>query len=188
MYARTVDEAQSRLVELRQEEWGALGLSALALAVSLAATRLYPPLVLPLFAGGLVVGMRGIRALWCRWDLVDRLAGERDAYRIPEVFAYAVRETRMDRRRSLAARARGWLEQPGLACESRVSAVADELEALACELEDGELEVDPASAVACMRMLSDFMASPLLNPALPSDGLESRFSKIRAGFRPRRSG
>src|SRR4249919_1540112 len=111
MYARTVDEAQSRLVELRQEEWGALGLSALALAVSLAATRLYPPLVLPLFAGGLVVGMRGIRALWCRWDLVARL-----------------------------------------------------------------------------RMLSDFTASPLLNPALPSDGLESRVSKIRAGFRPRRSG
>ena len=92
MYARAVDEASSRLRELRQEECGDLGLAALSLGLALAATQVRPVFAMPLFLGGVVVGARGVRALWRRWDLVERLAGERDAYVIPEVLACAARE------------------------------------------------------------------------------------------------
>jgi hypothetical protein len=142
-----------------------------------------PPLALPLFIGGLVVGALGARAMWRRWDLLDRLAGERDAHVIAEVLAFASREATMDRRQSFAALIRARLREATLAMDARVLAVADELVALASDLEDGDLALDPASAVACMRLLSDFPASPLLNPALPTEDLRSRVRQIRSGFR-----
>jgi hypothetical protein len=140
----------------------------------------------PLFLGGLAVAALGIRALWRRWDLVERLAGERDAYVIPEVKTYASREATMERRHNFAALIRNQLPQPVLPVRVRIAAVAEELEALACELDDAALELDPASAVACMRLLSDVAESPLLNPALPPEELRSRVRQIRYGFNPRR--
>ena len=103
MYARAIEEASSRLRELRQEEWQDLGLGALSIALALAATQVRPALAMPLFLGGVVVAVRGMRALWRRWDLVERLAGERDAYVIPEVLAYAAREATVDRRHAYAS-------------------------------------------------------------------------------------
>ena len=123
-----------------------------------------------------------MRALWRRWDLVERLAGEREAYVIPEVLAFAGREATLERRHTYAAQIRGELEQTGLAHWDRVMRAAEELEALACELEDDERALDPACAVACMRLLSDPSASPLLNPALPPELLRSRVRQIRSGF------
>jgi hypothetical protein len=41
-----------------------------------------------------------VRAVWRRWDLVDRLTGERDAYVISEVLAYASREATMETEQS----------------------------------------------------------------------------------------
>jgi hypothetical protein len=65
-------------------------------------------------------------------------------------------------------------------------AAAEELEALASELEDETLVLDPASAVACVRLLSDVAGSPLLDPALPAEVLRWRVSQIKSGFSPRR--
>jgi hypothetical protein len=62
--------------------------------------------------------------------------------------------------------------------------VADELDALAAELEDDGLALDPVAAVACVRLLSDLPASPLLNPAAPVSDLRSRIRQIRSGFAP----
>ena len=182
MYARAVDEASSHLRELRQEEWQDLGLAALSIGLALAATEVRPDFAMPLFLGGVVVGAHGLRALWRRRDLVERLAGERDAYVIPEVLACAAREATLDRRHTCAVLIRAELQQTGLAYEDRVMLAAEELEALACELEDEELVLDPACAVACMRLLSDVSASPLLNPALPPELLRSRVRQIRSGF------
>ena len=109
MYARAIDEAETRLLELRHEERYQLGLSALALAASLAMTTIYAPVVLPLFVAGLAVGMLGMRTFWQRWDIVDRLADERDAYVIPEVLSYAERDVCMERRSNSAALVRSWL-------------------------------------------------------------------------------
>ena len=183
VYARAVDDAASDLRSLRCEKWGDLGLAGLALALAVAATAVYPALALPLFVGGLVVGSRGLRALWRRWDAVERLAGERDAYVISDVLAYAMRETTMDRRRTFAALIRSRLRKP---LDPRVEVVAEELDLLAYELENAELWLHPASAVACLRLLSDVTSSPLLNSALPAQDLPSRVNHIRSGFRPRR--
>lgn len=183
MYARAVDDAALRLRELRHEEWAEFGLGALALALAVASAEFRPQFALPLFVGGFAVWALGMRALWRRWDLVDRLAGERDAYGISEVLDYASRETTMERRRSFAALIRGPLRQPGVGFEASVAAARQELEALATELEDDELALDPECAVACMRLLSDLDGSPLLNAALPPDELRSRVHQIRSGFR-----
>jgi hypothetical protein len=186
MYARAVDDAAARLRALRHEERGDLGLAVLALALACAATQVRPALVVPLFLGGLAVAALGIRALWRRWDLVERLAGERDAYVIPEVMTYASREATMERRHNFAALIRNQLPQPELPVVERIAAAAGELAALASELDDADLDLEPASAVACMRLLSDVAKSPLLNPALPPEELRSRVCQIRSGFNPRR--
>jgi hypothetical protein len=185
MYARAVDQADARLRELRHDERAELGLAAVALAASIVATEVLPALAAPLFLGGLAIGMLGARAMWRRWDLLERLSGERDAYVISEVLAFASREATMERRHSFAALIRGRLRDARLAADTRVLGVADELDALASELEDGDLALDPASAVACLRLLSDFPQSPLLNQALPSEDLRSRIRQIRSGFMPR---
>jgi hypothetical protein len=187
VYARAVDQADARLRELRQEERGELGLAASALTAGVVATEVLPVLAAPLFIGGLVVGMLGVRALWRRWDLLERLSGERDAHVISEVRAFASRETTMERRLSFAARVRGCLRAVSHANDARLLAVADELDALASELEDGDLALEPASAVDCMRLLSDIGQSPLLNRAVPPEDLRSRIRQIRSGFTPRSS-
>lgn len=183
MYARAVEQADTRLRELRQQERGELALAATALMASVVATEVLPALAAPLFIGGLLVGMLGARALWRRWDLLERLSGERDAHVISEVRAFASREATMERRHSFAARIRGWLRAATHANDARLLAVADELEALASELEDDDLTLEPASAVACFRLLSDIGQSPLLNPALPPGDLRSRVRQIRSGFK-----
>jgi hypothetical protein len=183
MYARAVDDAAARLRDLRREEWEDLGLGALALGLAVAATQVLPSLAVPLFLGGLAVGARGVRALWHRWTLVERLACDRDAYVISEVRVYAGREATRERRNTLAVLIRHRLEQPGPVFEARISAAAEDLEALVSELDDPELELDPVCAVACARLVSDLEESPLLNPALPPEDLRSHVRQIRAGFR-----
>lgn len=187
MYARAVDEAGTRLRELRHEEWYDLALSGVALGLAVGATEFAPSLALPLLVGGLTFGGLGIRALWRHWDLVDRLADEPDAYFIAEVRAHASRETTMERRRRYAALIRHHLEPT---CTSRPGCLddaADELAALADELEDETLELSPACAVACSRLTSEPMESPLLNPALPQDGVRSMAHRIRSGFTRRQT-
>jgi hypothetical protein len=183
MHARAVDEAASRLRELRQEERGDFGLASLAFALSLVATQVHPELAVPLFLGGLAVGALGVRAAWQRWEIVDRLAGERDAYVISEIRDRAAHEATMERRRLLAADVRAWLREP---VADSVRVAAGELEALAAELDDNRLTLDPACAVACVRLVSDPALSPLLNSGRGPEELCSRITRIRCGFEPRR--
>jgi hypothetical protein len=116
MYARAVDEASARLVELRRDQWGGFGLAATALGLALVASQLQPAFALPLFLGGVVVGALGMRALWRRWELLERLAAEPDACVISEVLVYACRETTMQRRHNFAARLRRLLAEPRTEC------------------------------------------------------------------------
>jgi len=179
MYARTVDESAMRLRELRHDERSALGLGALALALSLVATSLRPELAVPLFIGGIAVGALGLRAVWHRWDIVDSLVGEQDAYVIPEIRARAEHETTMERRRVLAAILRSWLTEP---VSDRIREATEELEALAAELEDDRLVLEPVCAVAGKRLLNDPERSSLLNPAFRTEDLRSDILRIRSGI------
>jgi hypothetical protein len=185
MDALTIDDAGEQLRELRHEEWEDLGLAALALGLAVLAAHARPSLALPLFLGGIGVGVLGLRALWRRWDLVERLSGERDAYVIPDVLAHASREATLERRQISASVIRSTLAAPGPGLEARIALVAEELGALATDLDDPELALDPGCAVACMRLLSDVEGSPLLNRALPPEELRSHVCQIRSGFRSR---
>jgi hypothetical protein len=118
--------------------------------------------------------------MWQRWDLVERLSGEPDAYRIREVRARAAREARMDRRQWYAARFRVTVEQLSLRGVEGDPVV--ELAALAAELEDEGLALDPAAAVACARLAADLETTAMLNPAFRPEELRSRVVRIRAGF------
>jgi hypothetical protein len=182
MYARAIDDASTRLRRLRREEQEDLALAAAAIALALVATQVHGALALPLFLGGVFVGALGVRAMWRHWDLLEHLAGERDAYSIDEVRAYASREATMSRRRNYAAIIRGTLTHSGGAADERLVVVADDLEALALELLDDELALDPACAVYCMRLVTDPEASPLLNPGISREELRSRITRIRSGF------
>lgn len=180
MYGRASDDSAARLRDLRREEWEDFAVASLALAGAVAATHIFPDLAVPLFVGGLALAARGVWVLWHRWDLVDRLAGEPAAYAIPEVLDYASREATLERRHTFATLIGARLSEP----DGNVAAVADELEALVAELEDDDLFLEPASAVACMRLLTDLEESPLLNPARSPEELRSRVRRIRCGFAP----
>lgn len=183
VYARSVDEAAGTLRDLRRQEWEDLGLAAVVMALSLAATQVLATLALPLLAGSLAVGGMGVRALWRRWDLVDRLSGEPDAYSIAEVLDCASREATWERRRGYASLIRSELrERP--AYDARIEQVADELDALARELDDRRLELAPACAVACRRLVSDPAESALLDPSVPGEDLRASIRRIRFGFVP----
>ena len=112
MHARAIDEAQARLFELHNDEIQDIALGGVALSASLASTALFPPLAVPLFVGGVTMGILGIRALWRHWDLLDRLADDRDAYAIRQVREYAARDARMGRRAHFAELARSWARAP----------------------------------------------------------------------------
>lgn len=94
MDVRTLDASRTRLAELRRVEIQQFTVSAVAMAASLVLTSAHRPLVLPLFLGGVAVGALAIRSLWRHWDLVDRLAEDRDAHVISEVAEYAARHGR----------------------------------------------------------------------------------------------
>jgi len=180
MNARALQEAEARLLDLRHDEQQRIAVSAVALCASLAASVVFPPLVFPLFTGGLALGALGISAIWRHWDLVDRLADDCDAYLIPEVSAYGGREARMDRRRYHAALIRAWTDD-GVA---RTLEVSKDLEELANALEDDRLELNPASAMACRRLVSEPAASPLLDETSSVADLRSAINRVRTGFRP----
>jgi hypothetical protein len=180
MHSRAIESAGVRLHELRLEEREQFALALVAVTLSLVATRHAQDLALPLFLGGFAALMLGTRALWRRWDLVDRLCDDRDAYAIPEVRARAVRETTMERRRVYASALRHWLD--AAKCDARLTVVANDIRELADELEDENLAFEPAAGVACMRLVTDPSSSALLDSDAPTRELRSRILQIRAGL------
>ena len=181
MIARAVEDADRRLRDLRREEWEDGALAAVAMALAIAASAFRPTFAFPLFIGGMFVAGRAVVAGWRRWDLLDRLVVERDAYALSEVRGLAEQEARVVNRRRLSRAIRSGLE---LADNPRSVANADQLLSLADELVDPLLELDPACAVACSRLLTDYVGSPLLNSALPAEDVRSRLVQIRSGFHP----
>lgn len=182
MVARAVEDADRRLHDLKREEWQDGAVAAGAFALAIAASAIRPAFVLPLFIGGLFLACRAVLAVWRRWDLLDRLLVEPDAYAISEVRERGQQEARMANRRGLSRAIRSRLD---LAEDPRVVANADQFAALAEELADSLLELDPASAAACSRLLTDPVGSPLVNTALPPEDVRSRLVQIRSGFHRR---
>ncbi len=184
MVAREVEYAGARLRELRVETRQHLGLAVAAFGLALGASRLHPALAVPLLFGGIFELFLCVRSASRHWDLLDRLVFERDAYVIPAVRRRAEEAATMRSRHALAASIHSLLSRPDLDATGRAHAAARELENLAAELADDRLALDPASAVACARLLDDPLASPLRNVTFPPEDVRSRIAQILAGFRP----
>jgi hypothetical protein len=182
MTARAVEQASLELRDLRREEWGDGSLAVIAFALALGATAARPDLALPLFLGGVFVVCRAAVIGWRRWDLLERLVCERDAYTIAAVRAHGAQFASLESRRALSSSIHWRLE---LAENPRIAVAADELTELAAELLDPELDLDPVCAAACSRLLTDSETSPLINRQLPLQDVRSQVFQIRAGFRPR---
>jgi hypothetical protein len=178
-----MEESEARLRELRRAQWEGFGLSALLLAAAFSASLLHLALALPLLFGGLTGTALGIGAAYRRWDLLDRLAAQPDAYAIAEVRALASAETAPQRRHSLSLRL--ILNDPGARINARVTGAAEDLEALVHDLDDDELVLDPAAAIACARFVRDPMNSPLLDASSHAEDVRSRVRQIQSGFHPR---
>jgi hypothetical protein len=186
MTARKVDEASARLRELRQDEWSDLGLGGVAMGLAIAASTLHPPLTLPLLIGAFALLFLGLRALVRRCELFDRLLLDQDAYSISEVRRRAAKAASTESRREHAGALRRRLSPvPGCPVRPRVAAVSADLAALADELQDDTLELDPWCAVRCEQLVTSVTDSPLLNDALPAEDLLARINQVRAGFRRR---
>lgn len=183
MVAREIDAAARKLRTLRNDARARLLLAAVSFGLAIAASQLSPALAVPLLVGGFVACFLWARAFVSRWDLLERLVADRDCYTIPEVRRRAERVATMQRRRALASTVRYLLRHPTPAVETHIRAAAETLETLADELEDDDLALDPASAVACASLIDDVAESPLRNPALPPEDLRSRLTQILAGFR-----
>lgn len=181
MIARAVEDAGHRLHDLRREEWEDGAVAAIAFGLALATSAVRREFALPLFVGGLFVAGRAVLASMRRWELLDQLVGERDAYTLAEVRRRAEEEAGMVNRRRLSHAIRARLEY---AESPLIAANAEQLAALAEELEDPLLELDPNCAVLCSRLLVDQVSGPAIDSALPAEDVRSRIVQIRSGFHP----
>jgi hypothetical protein len=185
MTAQTINEAEHRLRELRQDEWSDLGLAALATGLALAASFLHPQLALPLFIGALASSVLAGRAFFRRLELSDRLLLDRDAYAITEIRRRGEDMASMKNRRALAQTVRARLTPVmGYSRPPRVAAAADELVSLASELDDDRLSLEPPCAFRCHQLVDNYADSPLLNDLLPEQDLHVWIRQIRSGFEP----
>ena len=121
-----------------------------------------------------------------RRERIERLALDPSAYAIPEVARFGARVCALRERRRLAAFIDAVVHERGHPLELhlvvRVGRYAPQLETLASELASPAARVEPATAVACRRLLTRPVESPLYNPNLPEEDLRALLLRIRAGI------
>ncbi len=184
VYERDLEDARERLRAARRRVTERAALAALAGLGAAAALAVTPALAAALAVGAAVEAVLCAGGVLRRRELIARLALDAHAYVLEEVARYG-RNTVAERER-LAA----WLREivsdgrrPGsLYVPERVARYACELEALAGALGAPGAAVLPPSAVACRRLLTNAVESPLYNPRLPSDELAAALSRIGAGI------
>jgi hypothetical protein len=184
--ARELDHAGAQLRRRRRHAAEAGGLAAVTGLAAVLAAAFAPVLAVPLAAGAVLEAALAAAALCTYRERVARLALEPAAYLLPEVERYGRRLAEPSQRARLST----WISEilvdvhvPGnLYLADRVIRFAHELEALARDLVQPGTRIQPASAVACRRLLTHPVESPLYNPRLPADELSLTLRRIRAGI------
>jgi len=186
MYERALEQAAHDLDRRRRGAIQAVMLGIAAASAALVTVWFSVPLAAALAAGAFLEVLLAAAALDARKQLVARLALQPAAYALPEVAAYGARAAQPPQRARLAA----WLAEVvaeagtpfSLCLGDRVALVAHELEALARELVSPARSMEPASVVACRRLLTHMTESPLYNPGVPVGDLHAALYRIRAGI------
>ncbi|MDQ4018334.1 MAG: hypothetical protein M3188_00685 [Actinomycetota bacterium] len=184
MYARDLEHAADYLAARRRRAREAAVLAIAALAGAASAVAFSGALAVALAAGAVVEVLIGAATWLARRELIARLALDPGAYVLREVAMYGASVTR--RRERLASWIAEIVTEPPRAntlyLGERVSRYADELLALARDLGAPRVTVRPASVVACQRLLTHAVDSPLYNPRLPPDELPRTLARIRTGI------
>jgi hypothetical protein len=184
MVERDVERAAEDLAARRRRAHDAFVLAGLALAASGLVAAISPRAALAFLVGSGIEALVAVVAVVGRRELVSRLALEPRAYVLPDVARHGMTVARQ--RHRLAA----WVAEvvadgahPGtIYLADRVARYAGELRALARDLADPAVAVRPPSAVACRRLLTHAVESPLYNPSLPADDVALAVKRIRAGI------
>lgn len=184
MVERDLERAAKELAARRRRTREAIVLAGIALTLAGLLGPVSRPVGIAFLAGSGVEACVAAVAALGRRELISRLALEPQAYVLPEVERYGA--TVASQRERLAA----WLVEilvdaahPGtIYLPDRVARHAGELRSLARELAAPDAAVRPPSAVACRRLLTHAVESPLYNPRLPADDLALALNRIRAGI------
>ena len=181
MNARQLDEATTRLHDLRARTVGDLVLAVVATGLALTATQFRPVLAIPFLLGAVGVGFLGMQAHARRVFLVEELADDRDAYGIPEVRRFGERATTPTHRRRLAQSIRLAMTDSPSEVAARPHSVRVELDQLAAVLEDEERSFEPYSLVTLEHWLNDPGGS-FRDPRVPAVEVRSRLRHLLVDF------
>jgi hypothetical protein len=155
-------------------------------AVAIGIGPFFTQIGLALGIGAVFEAMLAFAFWFDRRELIERLALDPTAYTIPAVARFGSRIAALRERERLAA----WIRS--VACEperagsfhlsDRARAFAREFETVAQELARPAASVQAPVAVACRRLLTRPVQSPLYNPNLPEEDLAALLRRIRAGI------
>jgi hypothetical protein len=186
MTARELEHIRERLTEQGRHLREALGLALLASVAAAAAADFSERFALALGAAALMGFGIAAATRFARSERIARLALNPDAYMIPEVAEYGGRCAGKRERERLA----DWIREvvaegprpESAQLQDRVARYADDLERVAGEMA-AAARVRPPAAVACRRLLTHAVESPLYNPRLPAEQLRETLERIRRGIR-----
>ena len=185
MNARDVEMAAMKLETFRHHAVRWLVAGAAVLAIGIAAAPFSRTFAIAMGAGALLE-LSVALALWLRRrERVERLALEPAAYAIPAVARFGDRLCGLSERRRLAASIRSLVgeRQPlDVHLVVRAGRFAAQLEALARELAAPAAHIEPATVVACRRLLTRPVESPLYNPNLTDEDLQALLLRLRGGI------
>jgi hypothetical protein len=186
MTARELEDIQEKLSRQGRRLRVARVLSFAAAVAACAVVAFSVPFAAALV--GFAVLEAGIAAIvrYTRGEGVARLALNADAYAIPEVAEYGSHCAEKQERDRTAA----WIREVVAAdpygnnfhLSDRVARSARDLERIAIELASAT-SVRPPVAVACRRLLTHAVESPLYNPGLPADDLRNTLDRLQRGIR-----
>lgn len=186
MNAREVESAAADVQSTGRRTLRSFAVAGMGASGAAALAPFSSAIAIGLGAAGAVELTRAI-VLWLyRRERIERLALDPSAYAIPEVARFGARIAAVSERRRLAAWIDSVVHDRGQPLElhlvGRAGKYAHQLETLARELATPSARVDPATAVACRRLLTRPVESPLYNPNLPEEDLRALLIRIATGI------
>jgi hypothetical protein len=186
MNARDIDTASAQIESLQHRVRHCVIASGVVAGVAAAAVPFSSGFAIALGVGVIIqLALAGI--VWLRRrERIEKLALEPAAYVIPAVARFGARIGALRVRRQLATAIHALVHERGHPLELhlvvRAARYTNQLETLARELASPSARVEPATAVACRRLITRPVESPLYNPNLPEEDLRALLLRLRAGI------
>ena len=141
------------------------------------------------FAVGFIVeAVLSFVPIGARRALLFELAAQSDAYALPEVRSYGLSLITPARRvaaaRQVAFVLRESSRADAIAVVDRVAAKAPSLTVIARALTETTTAIEPTAMALLLRLLTNGSQSPLLNPKLAAESLDTELRLIEIGIQP----